>query len=83
MYSKMTMSLEELSQILAASGISSSQEEHILTTVKNLYASPKDKKEWKSYEPCLQEDWETFIDQFDQSTKEIEDSLTISNQEKP
>jgi hypothetical protein len=83
MDSKMIMSLEELSQILATAGISSSQEEHILTTVRNLSTSPKDIEEPKSYEPCLQEDRETFIDQFDQSTKEIEDSWTISNQENP
>ena len=77
------MSIGEFSQILVAAGISSSQEKHILTVVRNLYTSPKDIEEWKSYDPWLQEDRETFIDQFDQSTKEIEDSLTISNQEKP
>jgi len=45
--------------------------------------SPKDIEEPNSYEPCLQEDQETFIDGFDQSTKEIKDSWTISNQENP
>jgi hypothetical protein len=51
MDSKMIMSLEELSQILAAAGISSSQEEHILTIVKNLSTSPKDIEEPKFHEP--------------------------------
>ncbi len=35
----MILSLEELSHILAAAGISTSQEEQILTSVKNLPAS--------------------------------------------
>jgi hypothetical protein len=74
MGSNMIMSLEELSQILATTGISSSQKEHILTTVRNLSNSLKDIEEPKSFEPCLQEDRETFIDQFGQSTKEIKDS---------
>jgi hypothetical protein len=35
------ISLEELSQILAAVGISPSQEEHILAAAKNLSTSPE------------------------------------------
>ena len=45
MDSKMIMSIREFSQILAAVGISSSQEKHILTIVRNLYTSPKDIEE--------------------------------------
>ena len=41
------ISLEELSKILATAGISSSQEEHILTAVQNLSTSPKKKEEAK------------------------------------
>ena len=41
------ISLEELSKILATVGISSSQEEHILTTTKNLPTCPKDKEKPK------------------------------------
>jgi hypothetical protein len=57
------MSLEELSQILATTGISSSQEEHILTAVRNLSNSPKDIEEQISMNHP-QEDLETLIDQF-------------------
>ena len=56
MDSNMIMSLEELSQILVAARVSSSQEHHILIVVKNLYTSTKDIEEPKYYEPCLQED---------------------------
>jgi hypothetical protein len=60
MNSKVTISLEELSQILVATGISSSQEEHILTIAKNLNTSPKILEESRSYElqndfPCQNE----------------------------
>ena len=41
------ISLEELSKILATTGISSSQEEHILTIVQTLSTSPKNKEEAK------------------------------------
>jgi hypothetical protein len=50
MNSKVTISLEELSQILAIVGISSSQEEHILTIAKNLNTSPEILEESRSYE---------------------------------
>ena len=46
MDSKM-INLEELFKILATAGSSSSQIEHILTQVKNLPPSPKDKEEPK------------------------------------
>jgi hypothetical protein len=57
MNSEETISLRELSQILAAVGISSFQEEHILTIAKNLSTSPKILEESRSYElkndfPC-------------------------------
>jgi hypothetical protein len=69
-----TISLEELSQILATTGISSFQEEHILTIVMNLSTSPKILEESRSYEiknyfPC-------------QNAKEDEKLWTISNGEK-
>jgi hypothetical protein len=55
-----TISLEELSQILETIGISSFQEEHILTIVKNLSTSLKILEESRSYElkndfPCQNE----------------------------
>ena len=57
MNSKVIISLEELSQILAIVGISYSQEEHILTIAKNLSTSPEILEESRSYElkndfPC-------------------------------
>jgi hypothetical protein len=55
MNSEATFSLRELSQILAIAGISSSQEEHILTIAKNLNTSPEILEESRSYE--LQNDF--------------------------
>jgi hypothetical protein len=52
---KVTISLEELSQILATTRIFSFQEEHILTIVKNLSTSPEILEESRSYE--LQNDF--------------------------
>ena len=47
----MIKSLEELSQILALVGISSSQEERILAVVKNLSTSPEAIDEPEQHEP--------------------------------
>jgi hypothetical protein len=74
MNSKMTISLEEHSQILAAARISSSQEEHILTIAKKLSTSPEILEESRSYElqnvfPC-------------QNAKEAKKLWTISSGEK-
>ncbi|MCY6488027.1 hypothetical protein, partial [Actinobacillus pleuropneumoniae] len=48
--------LGELSQILAGAGISSFQEEQILTIVKNLFASSEVIEEQQIHEPHPQED---------------------------
>ena len=61
----MIRSLEELSQILAVAGISSSQEEQILTAIKNLYASSEVIKE-----PEFHEEPKVSIDHLCQSTEE-------------
>jgi hypothetical protein len=50
MNSNVTISLEELSQILVVAGISSFQEEHILNIVKNLSTSLEILEESKSHE---------------------------------
>jgi hypothetical protein len=70
MDSSLIMNLEELSQILSVIGIFSSEEENILEAFRNLSISPKEIEDPKSYDPCLQEDQETSIDHFFQSTKE-------------
>ena len=70
-------SLEELSQILAATGISSSQEEQILIAVKNLSASPEVIKE-----PEFHEEPKASTDHLCQSMEETKDSWTISIGEK-
>ena len=41
----MHISAEQLTQILATTGISSSQEEHIFTTIKNLTTPPEENEE--------------------------------------
>jgi hypothetical protein len=46
------MFLQELSRILAAAGISASQEEHIFTAVKNLVVSPHEELEVSSDSSC-------------------------------
>ena len=75
MDSKMMMSLKELSQVLARVGIliSTSQEEKILTKIKNLSTSPKLIKEPKIYEPHSQDDIESFTNHLFQIDEEIED----------
>ena len=77
MDTEVTIILRKLSQILVAAGISisSSQEEHILTEVKNLSTSPEIIEEPQSHEiqtdsPC-------------QSFKETENLETIFDGERP
>ena len=41
----MNITLEQLSQFLEKAGISSSQEDEILTTIKDLASPPKEKEE--------------------------------------
>jgi hypothetical protein len=74
MNSKATISLRELSQILAATGISSFQEEHILAAAKNLSTSLEILEESRSYE--LQNDFPC------QNAKEDEKLWTTSDREK-
>jgi hypothetical protein len=74
MNSKVTISLEELSQILATIGISSFQEEHILTIVKNLSTYQEILEESRSYE--LQNDCPS------QNAKESEQLWIASSGEK-
>jgi hypothetical protein len=68
----MIKSLKELSQILIAAGISSSQEEKILIAVKNLSASPH-----------LQEDLEVSFDPSCQSIEETKESCITIDGEQP
>jgi hypothetical protein len=74
MNSKETISLRELSQILAAVGICSFREEHILTIAKNLSTSLKILEESRSYE--LQNDFPF------QNAKETEKVWTTPSGEK-
>ena len=69
--------LEEISQILAVARISSSQEEQILTAVKNLSASLEVIKESEFHE-----DPKASTDHLCQSMEETKDSWTISIGEK-
>ena len=69
----MTISLEELSQILATVGISSFQE-HILATAKSVSTSPEILEESRSYE--LQNDFPF------QNAKEVENLWTTPSGEK-
>jgi hypothetical protein len=71
MNSEEIISLRELCQILEIYGISSSQEEHILTIAKNLSTSPEILEESRSYE--LQNDFPC------QNAKEAEKLWTTSN----
>ena len=70
--------LEELSRILATAGISSSQEEQILTAVKNLSASPEVIKE-----PEFHEEPKASTDHLCQSMEETEESCTTYDGERP
>jgi hypothetical protein len=73
MNSEATISLRELSQILAAAGISSFQEEHILAAAKSISTSPEILEESRSYE--LQNDFPC------QNVKEDEKLWTTSSGE--
>jgi hypothetical protein len=75
--SKMIKSLEELSQILAAVGISisASQEEQILTAVKNLSASPEVIEKQDFHELHPQEDLEASFDHPFQPIEETKESF--------
>jgi hypothetical protein len=64
------MFLQEISHILATTRISASQEEHILTSVKNLVVSPK-------------EDLEVPLDSSCQFVEETKESWIEFNGEKP
>jgi hypothetical protein len=64
------MFLQELSRILVAAGISTSQEENILTVSKNLVVSP-------------QEDFEVPSDSYCQFVEETQESWIECNEEKP
>lgn len=77
MDSKMTISLKELSQVLVVVRIFASQEEQILTTVKNLFASPEVIKESEFHEEPT-----SSINHLCQSMEETKDSWTISIGEK-
>ena len=79
----MIKSLEELSQILALVGISSSQEEKILAIVKNLSTSPEAIYEIEQHEPHPQDDPQTSTDFPFQVDDEIKDSCTTSDGERP
>ena len=68
---------EELSWILVAAEISSSQEEQILTVVKNLSASPEVIKELEFHEEP-----KASTDHLCQSMEETKDSWTIYTGEK-
>lgn len=64
------MKLQELSQILAAVGVSASKEEYILETIKKKSIS----LEVNIHERFVQEDWEVCLYHLCQSIKEIEES---------
>jgi hypothetical protein len=83
--SKMIKSLTELSQILAATGISisASQEEQILTIVKNLSASPEVIEEEDFHELHPQEDLEVSFDHPFQPIEETKESWTTFDGEPP
>ena len=67
----MNISLEELSQILAVVGISSSREEHILTVVKNLSTSPKVKEEPTFHETHISNGEKSFEPETEQAKEEM------------
>ena len=64
----MSVSLEQLTQILATYGISSSQEEHILRVVKNLTTPPKENEE-STYEEPYTFDGDNYMNKREMRTK--------------
>jgi len=56
----MNVSLEQLTQILAKAGISFSEEDEILTTIKDLNSPPEEKDELTFEESCASNGEELF-----------------------
>ena len=65
----MHISAEQLTQTLATTGISSSQEDHILTTVKNL-TTPFEENEESTFEEPYTFDGEQLYEQESEEDKE-------------
>lgn len=79
----MIKSLEELSQILTTTRISASQEEQILTIIKNLFASLEVIKEEEFHELHPQEDLKAFCNHPFQPIGETKESWTKFDGEPP
>ena len=74
----MSVSLEQLAQILAKVGISSSHEEEILTAVKGLNAPPEAKEEPIVEESCVSDDEQLFEQKIEEDEEGV---LSELNQE--
>jgi len=71
----MSVCLEQLAQILAKVGISSSQEEEILTVIKALNAPPEAKEELIVEESCVSDDEKLFEQKIEEDEEGVSGEL--------
>ena len=75
----MSLSLEQLTQILAKVGISSSHEEEILKAAERLITPPKMNKESTYEESCTSEDEQSCEQEIEEDYEELQHDLRSEN----
>ena len=75
----MSLSLEQLTQILAKVGISSSHEEEILKAAKNLITPLETNKESTYEESCTSEDEQSCKQEIEEDHEELQHDLRSEN----
>ena len=75
----MSVSLEQLTQILAKVRISSSHKEYILTTAEGLITPPKTKDESTYEEACIFNDEQLCEQEIEEDNKELRHDLRSEN----
>jgi hypothetical protein len=75
----MSISLEQLTQILAKVRISSSLEEEILTTAESLITPPEANDETTYKEPCTSDDEQLCEQEIEEDNKELRHDLRSEN----
>jgi hypothetical protein len=75
----MSLSLEQLTQILEKVGISSSLEEEILTAAESLITPPEANEETTYKEPCTSDDEQLCEKEIEEDNEELRHDLRSEN----
>jgi hypothetical protein len=75
----MNLSLEQLTQILAKVGVSSSLEEEILTAAESLFTPPEVNKESTYEEPCIFNEEPLGAQEVEEDNEELQHDLSKTN----